>query len=664
MILALNHLLPSNGNNMRIIVDTLKKRCSFFLSIVVLLFVLIAPSTMAQPEGAVKKTIDGKQYYIHKVQGGNTLYSIARAYSIDEKHIIKENPGSDTAIKIGQELKIPADKIDQEEAKVAPIIEGEHLIHLVKKGETAFGIARKYNVSLNDLLALNPESSNGLKIGQGLRIPVDKVKDKAATIQPAQQQNITANHLTTQVQHKDSVVNDVTSNNQEDEDFIIHLVVEGETLYALSRKYGVSEEEITTTNAGLTDGLKVGTELRIPKVNNNVDNHTVIASDSAFWWLNDTSVVTKEVYNVAILLPFYLYKNEQMDAVRKPIDPIEIYGPSMLSLEFYHGALIALDSLKRQGLSVNLFVYDTAKDTAKVKKILQKAELKKVDLFIGPLYKSTFKLVADYARKTGAHVVCPVPQSNKLLLGNPHVSKVTSSTPTKMKFLAEYLAEQYHAENVIMMDSRKKKDNYSREIFKKHFNKSLLSYQGKYRDTIMVSTMEKYTIKSLTSQLRQDKVNVIVVPSTDLAYVSDFINRLSGLDEKKYKDYKIILFGEEKWLNYDNIDVDTKLRFNLHLVASSMIDFEAPSTTNFINKYRASYKTDPGKYGVLGFDVAYYYLMGLRQFGVSFPNYFDRIGAMPIHTNFSYRKMGLEGGYENKNVYVVKYADYSLVKVK
>lgn len=76
----------------------------------------------------------------------------------------------------------------------------------------------------------------------------------------------------------------------------------------------------------------------------------------------------------------------------------DLYGMSSYAIEFYEGVLVALDSLKKDGLSIQMSVFDTGNDTAKTAAILRKPEMKTMDLIIGPLYYKNFIKVADFAK--------------------------------------------------------------------------------------------------------------------------------------------------------------------------------------------------------------------------------------------------------------------------
>jgi LysM repeat protein/ABC-type branched-subunit amino acid transport system substrate-binding protein len=131
-----------------------------------------------------------------------------------------------------------------ERSKNKVVISGvSYFIHQVKKGETAYSIARAYGITVEELTRQNPPAVYGVNEGQTLRIPVEMVNDSKPLV-------------------NQMVVNKV----HDDTKFIYHILKPGETVYSLSKSFGVSENEIIQSNPGIDiTKLSVGVELAIPR---------------------------------------------------------------------------------------------------------------------------------------------------------------------------------------------------------------------------------------------------------------------------------------------------------------------------------------------------------------------------------------------------------------
>jgi LysM repeat protein len=130
-----------------------------------------------------------------------------------------------------------------ERSKDKAIISGvAYFIHQVKKGETAYSISKAYGITVEDLDRENPPAVYGIKEGQTLRIPVNLVSDS--------QQPVT----------------EPLKRIHDDAKFIYHDLKPGETVYSLSKSFGVSEDEIVQSNPGIDiNKLSIGTEIAVPK---------------------------------------------------------------------------------------------------------------------------------------------------------------------------------------------------------------------------------------------------------------------------------------------------------------------------------------------------------------------------------------------------------------
>ncbi len=124
-----------------------------FLSLV--LGLLLSVSAFSQQDIVIERSVnkvllEGKVYYIHVVEPGQTLYAISRAYNISQKEITVENPGVISGIRIGQTLKIPV------ETSEAEVKKQDKNTHKVKRGDTFYSISKKYGLTPEELQAANP----------------------------------------------------------------------------------------------------------------------------------------------------------------------------------------------------------------------------------------------------------------------------------------------------------------------------------------------------------------------------------------------------------------------------------------------------------------------------------------------------------------------------
>lgn len=211
----------------------------------------------------------GQKVIKHKVKSGESIYSIARKYDVTEKEIYELNPklknkvlGLKTVVEIPnkkykEEVKKP--KEPKKEVLVAvpenapvEVANGQYLTHLVTPKQTLYSISKLYGVSMETICEMNPELKTGtLKIGAKLKLP---------------NAHYNPNAVAEEVKNTTKVVIEepkITENTQVNT--VIHKVQPKETLYRISKQYGVSVRELQLMNPSIGSGLPIGYDLVVKK---------------------------------------------------------------------------------------------------------------------------------------------------------------------------------------------------------------------------------------------------------------------------------------------------------------------------------------------------------------------------------------------------------------
>ncbi|MES2628726.1 MAG: LysM domain-containing protein, partial [Bacteroidota bacterium] len=374
---------------------------------------------------------------------------------------------------------------------------------------------------------------------------------------------------------------------------ISHRVEKQETLYSLSKRFNVSGDEIKAANGGLPQGLREGMVLRIPKTNEvskpqapakTTDSNPFQTSTTVSGTANNTGSKFQDNrnqpmfgdYKVAIMLPFEMARMDSLDHL----------GHDLVALEFYQGAMIAIDSLRQLGLDMDVYVFDTNKDASRVKQLTSKPELSNVDLFIGPMYKTELLALSDFAATRQSHVVCPVPQAGGILLNRPFLSKAHCDDATQLSGLARFILRRYSQENLVMIAPVKP----TREKFNSLFSSAFAAARNG-GPLLKELTTDLPTTTSIEAKLVSGKTNVIYVATNELSYISSLITKLIDLQSR----YDIVLVGNEDWVKLDQIDNSYKNRLHLHLPMANFVDYDSDLVKNFLYHYRDRYGSDPNK---------------------------------------------------------------------
>src|SRR5687767_5091297 len=154
-----------------------------------------------------------------------------------------------------------------------------------------------------------------------------------------------------------------------------------------------------------------------------------------------------------------------------------------------------------------------------------------MDLIIGPLYGSGFMPVAKFAKDHSIAIVSPFTQVNRILFSNPFVCKVTPSTTLQLERMASYVVDSFSTQNIILVSNSNPKEVAFFNAFKAAANKDLLAAGIAPADSVKQAA----GLGGVQALLSTTKTNVVILPSNNQSYVTDFISKLNSWHEK----YKI-----------------------------------------------------------------------------------------------------------------------------
>ena len=588
-------------------------------------FFIATTSTFAQSnQPAINNAQDGDIFY-HTVERGQTVYSIAKMYDVKVDDIHKLNAGSDEAIKVGAKLKIPQKKIvAQRETRQSQ--GDEYLYHTIQSRETLYGVSKKYNVSGEAIIEANPRlSQETFSIGKIIRIPI----------------GVTQKQVTEVVE------------NQKGAKEVYYTVPAKETMYNMCKKFRTSEKELLKLNPELSGGLRTGMTLRIPLRINENDLPKGAEPDANE--VNAMLAIKKEIKRVnaariALLLPYDANVSKSTD-VKK------------LMAEYYEGMLLAVDTLRKQGYSVELFNYDIGEEgTAKTNKVLQdySKELKNVNLIIGGHSNEQIKIIADFAKKNKIKYVVPFTQRNDDVLNNAYVFQV--NTPQAYLYAnATYAGANLFAKhNIIFLDTKDKEDQTD---FIKEFKRELTDRHISYKDAVYEAGKFDANIRSLLST---SKPNMIMPVSQSLDALNKIKTILRSIAETK-PEYNITLFGYPIWQTYSKDCLEDFHALNTYIYSRFYADNLNSGVKRFYDNYKNWYSKSPmptfHKYSMLGFDTGMFFFSAINNYGTDFESKLSDINYKSIQSGFNFERVNNWGGFINTNIYIVHYGkDFTITR--
>ena len=496
-------------------------------------------------------------------------------------------------------------------------------IHKVESGQTLYAISKAYNVLISDIELLNDSLKSGLKAGMELKIPA--LSDKKSR----------------------NILLDNSGKN------ILHQVEKKQTLYAISKKYDISTDAIIAVNPEIKDGLKEGMIIKIPQKEIKTIEAPVVPVLKAPVAEKLNNQLPIKGLSVNLFLPFYLNQNDSIINKENLEETDDLYPKSIPGIEFLSGFELACDSITKMGNKITINIYDTPADSAAAVSFFANKQFKNAALWVGPFHSNAASSAAKAVKKTNALLVLPYSSPNKVLLGNEQVLKITPSLPTGMENLAIQLITKNTNSNFVLVHNALNKELQIVDLIKKTFKTQ------NAKDSIKEIIYKTYGLKGLTNALSKTKNNMIIVASSDQAFVTDLFNKLKSLDEK---EYKISITGMDSWINYDNLDINMIQKLNLQIPANSHINYNDSITNIFIKSYREKYHTEPGKYAFSGYDAALYFVPLLMQYGNEAIHKLETTKKTCLSTSFNFKKTGDDSGFENQSIFILKYEDFELKK--
>lgn len=693
-----------------------------YLTLVFFLFV-VASAGFAQEQVSVRKSetirqINGIEYYIHVVEKGQTLYSISKAYLVTQDELQVLNPQISNGLQLGQELRIPMVK-DLVEKPV--VQEPSFIYHIVKKSETLSSIARiysvdedairkfnslktddiqpdavlripmdysalmktsnaekpvqknefteyqiaeketlysiskKFGVTIADLLEWNPELQNGPKIGQKIQIGKPTVKAKNVETNPyiehkvsrkeslygiARMYQISIDSLKLFNPGLTEAINDgqviLIPKDRKQAAFITHTPQHKEKTSEIAENYSISEQKLKEANPGIGEKISKDETIKIPvsnteteKLSNKEPNLVNVKEDPIC--PADYKYINQE-FKVAIMLPFSLSEYDSLAFNQKGKKQKDY--PYFKYIQFYEGALLALDTLEKQGLKAKIHVYDVSKDVDETKKLLLKHELKSMDLFICVVFSKNFELIADFAKKQNIPVVNAISKRDDIVKDNPMVFKAMPSDGSQAESIVNYLKKKHVRQNVIILRANKyqgvelcsKLNTQIKNLFKTNYPGSRVVYLND-------------SLSKLGANLKPGYDNILISVAENQAYIMDLLRVLNN----RRDTIQFSIIGLPAWDEMNNLETNLLSKLNVHLVTPLIVDYSDEDTKAFIQKFHSQYMIEPDELAFKGYDLNLYFMNALMRFGTNFQSCLQNLKVKTLQTSYLFERQGNHG---------------------
>ena len=630
----------------------IKKRC---LLLVAALFVAISVAFATEPQVVV---FNGKKYVAHTIVSGDTLYSLARTYGVTEQDILdaaKDISGETltaSQLKLGEKLFIP-----KKEDKKPKRSKSAYRTHIVEKGQTLYSIAKSYKISVAVLEEDNPTiDAQALKPGTELNIRRSEMG--YATTEEIER-----------VERERGATLEVGEG--------YHEVKPGETVYSLSRRYGLLEEEfLQLNNLSSSADLKAGMVVRVAKStakSETVDSPESIVADTTAndrrtigEWFNDLftgdeaadSVELKPVdvefltlgrhnrLNVALMLPFHINDKVNNNYV-----------------DFYKGVLLAMEDLKADGYSIDLSVYDTEHSAQKIKELVDYEDgLLDANLIIGPVYEDELRYVLDLAEDNNIPVVSPLADIEGVK--SPVLFQMQSEDSRKYDKFSDVLDG---SREVVMIYASSNDKAFAEEIKAEaklaHMRELNFVFNREsyfYRRNADGSNGETVDIKEFMRTQTAKAFVIVADRDTDIDRILTTLSSTrASIVDRGFNVGNYMVIGNRKWSRLANIERQSFFRNNVAFLVPYHAKRSDRAIRIFDGRYIAAYNTLPSMYSYRGYDAA---MIFCRKMYEGFGEGFENESFMPLTTLYRFKYE--DGIYVNTEWTLEQYTDHFRIEIR
>ena len=500
----------------------------------------------------------------HVVAKGETVFQIAKKYEVTPYDIYRLNPDAKEALKENTTLLIPKPST------------GKAIVHEVGEKETLYGIAKKYNVTVSDLEQWNKSAlEGGLKKGQQIFVskPSSTQKKSLSTIVSDTKPKIATKTALSEYE-----------------------VQPKETLYSLTKKFNISQEDLIKLNPDLLEGVKIGMILNVP----SIPNVNVKVKDSVLAPKNKTNLLASvdftEQKSMVLLLPFNINKMET-DSLKTRSEHLKTNKFLNLTLDFYAGALMAIDSAKVLGLPVDIKVYDveSSKNSSNVATILSKNNFEDVDVVIGPFQNATVETTAQLLTKYNVPVISPLSKERGFPMDNLYYA-VPSEDLVKASMFQYFKSKNG---NVVAIISAKKVT--SKEFITKNYP---TVKHAAFNDKGALD------VALLKTQLVKGQKNFVLLEIEKASTILNITKILKGL-QKEY-DIQLVVLELYDALNFEEIPMKNLTDLKLLFPSATKVA-ETPEEKIFELQFKKINNIYPNAAAKKGFDITFDAMLRICQ---------------------------------------------------
>lgn len=552
------------------------------------------------------------------LQPKQTIYGITKQYRISETDLRKLNPELDSHMKIGDEVTLPLESIKkyggtQQNTAVAvstpaksvetiaetPAVTASEGEYIVQPKDNYYRISKQFNISKEELFALNPGlEESGLKPGEAIKIK--KAGNKTSGADVFEENTNPKTKVDTENERSSSAALTADA-----DDYVTYTVQQGDTVFSIVNKFGITIDELIALNPELSRGLKSGMVLKIKKL--------------------DPAYVKKsgDALSVVMMLPFGYSTGETQYRT--------------MALDFLTGAKLAIERNAANGQKLDIKIVDSGNE-ASFKNSLTQINPNNTDLIIGPFFKSNVVDVLDFTKNQKIPIVAPFANSPELYNYSNLIIVETNDQTYADKIVDEVKSTFSDQKIYIVADAKKENANYIKAGLEKTLKNPNITIINTPADIQLDKNM-------MTGQ----SAPVIAILANDTDAVAEaFANRVIALSKevqavKAFSMYYAPVFEKK---------VDDLSQAHLVYLMDRKINTEGSFEKEILAAYKNKYCKTPPKFAIVGFDIVNDMLTRENKKGEIFRQ-MNKVQTQ-LATKFEFVKAKANGAYVNTGYRVIR----------
>ncbi|WP_228442031.1 LysM peptidoglycan-binding domain-containing protein [Chryseobacterium nematophagum] len=561
------------------------------------------------------KPVNNSQYGKIILEPKQTIYGITKQYRISESDLRKLNPDLDSHMKIGDEITLPLESIKKyggsqqlapitntknvENAVEKPVLAASEGEYVVQSKDNYYRISKQFNITQKQLFALNPGlEEKGLKPGDKINV------GKSANVTSTEEIKGNKKEKLDTENHKGSNASG-SENKVLADDYVTYTVLQGDTVFSIINKFGVTIDDLVALNPELSHGLKAGMVLKIKKL------------DAAYIKRNGDAL------SVVLMLPFGYSTNETQYRT--------------MALDFLTGAKLAIERNAKSGQKLDVKIVDSGNESS-FKSSLTQINPNNTDLIIGPFFKSNVIDVLEFTKNQKIPIVAPFANSSELYNYSNLIIVETNDQVYADKIVEEVKATYSDQKIYIVADSDKTNANYIKAGLEKIIKNANIAIVNAPSEIQLDQNM-------MTGQ----SAPVIAILANPNDSVGDaFSNRVISLSKevqgmKAFSMYYSPIFEKK---------VDDLSQASLVYLMDRKINTDGNFEKEILAAYKSKYCKTPPKYAIIGFDVVNDMLTRENKKGEIFKQ-MNKVQTQ-LATKFEFVKVKANGAYVNAGYRVIR----------